>query len=307
MLPLFVLGVFAGIGLAQLSIMAFLKPAPLVQVAEAPAIAPHDSQTRVGQLLSQKDDHKFVSSFLELSNEEQAEIIQLLTSELSGWEAHEKLPFLLLENPTAFQPKLKKSLSEWLLSARKGDQKFVEIAETPVRAKLRFEKTELCEAHRESADFLERIQKYLSFGSAAAEPVPCHPQVQVALVLDGGEAGLWEEELLRENPPVLALLDGLTSWNILQHKVLEALERLNTRTGAYARNLPERLRLLDLLGKGLDRRSFLNRRGLAVFARVMRGKDSNPCAILSSYYRVIPGGGAGLPAVCSAEHAASLR
>ncbi len=244
--------------------------------------------TRVGTVLAESDDERFKRAFQALTYSEQNELLRILTTEMKGWSALEKVPTKQNWELAGDEQKMSlMALLEWASASTYDRSKFehlrfVSLAHKPFEMKLRFEKQSCLPVKLASSPLeLSWKAKWAAWTRwarhpAAAETVAACKETEIAVALSvdpGGGEELQEKNVLRI--PVSefdAKLEG-ASGVALRRKIWEEIEIVLATLAKETNELPQRLRVIEVAGD-YTRNEFLERRRQVILMR----NESNQAA-----------------------------
>lgn len=264
-------------------------------LAGIPALAGGlEGGTKLAEALALREEASFRQAFLALGPDEQAELIRVLTTEMRGWAILGKLPSRAEFDASTDERKVSfNSLSAWLSEPADplnafAHLRFVGLLHKPVELKLRYEKggcvrPELTRTEwvallvtkwgarvhdwlRPRWPSLARRMEPARRPAGATEP-GCNRELIVALVADPGDGTrLREETIVRSDLRAFpAQLEG-AAWLAFRRKVWEGAEILLASMSREESALPQRLRVIELVG-AIDEKTFLRLRQTAILAR----------------------------------------
>ena len=250
----------------------------------AQAQAPLEGETRIASVLNIKGEDEFRRKFMSLSYTEQSELIRILTTDMPGWTAVERIPLkrggLLSEEQRDTLTGLEFWLKETNYDATKLNHlRFVTLTKKPFEMKLRYEKGACVGSavQAPSQRFLAWTETWVAKlwkRDPASAPVGSQPhcpnrEVSVALIAD---PGLGDNELKEMNVArsdqmtLITQMEGVAGLS-LRKRIWEEIEIFHAEISKdKSISLAQRLRVIEVAGT-MTHNEFMERRRQAILLR----------------------------------------
>lgn len=256
--------------------------------------------TRITSTIRESSTAAFETAFGTLSEDEQSEVIRILTTDMRAWGVLERIPATSHAFPAATDKQKNSALGlyRWFKAGPSADilerLRFVSLADRPHVVKLSFERG-FCKVREAVGDehglawrtWVVSIVKFWDdaarkpASNSKAEPA-CNEQIQIAVSADGGSDGVTP---LKEQP-VLTMdvqsfpryFDSRAGWEDFRRRVWEAVEMLQADLRGEMAALPARLRVIEVATGALGQNEFLERRAAAILHRARAQASLEPAA-----------------------------
>lgn len=269
-----------------------------VSVATRTACANPEDLTRIVATIREPSTAAFETAFGALSEDEQSEVIRILTTDMRAWDVLGRIPATSHALPTASDKQKNSALGlyHWFKAGPSKDAlerlRFVSLADRPHIVKLSFERG-FCKMREAVSDdrglawrtWVVSIVKF--WDEAGRKPASglqtaatCSEQIQIAVSADGGSDGITP---LKEQP-VLTMdvqqfpryFDSRAGWEDFRRRVWESVEMLQADLRGEMAALPARLRVIEVATGTLGQNEFLERRTAAILHRARAQASLTP-------------------------------